>query len=413
MNHVLLKNIIMALGIVFTLYAGYWLGLQKNSNTLQPPIKNIYQSPPAESVDNSFPPDTNNKKNEPNTADTPPAMIDIFQQLLQTEKYEDATRLYHNTWSLSQNEADPLRQLFIQHIKELIAQPHNSNPSQQEAAFSSYLSDFYDDTDILLLKALHQSKQRFYYDALDTLLLAKTYAYTAEQQHQVNTTYQQLMTTIDQYLISQNNPNELISVYLHAEISGLLTDENQFRLITLYLENDNIIQAKYYADTLEINPLWKEKIAKIMPTHNTTSETGDSTKDSHTESTVTLTKVAHQFIVNTLLSKVNAPLLIDTGASITTITEAFYTSIKRKSNLRFQSKQTFNTASGETTGSIYLADTFTIGTYTLSDIEIAVLDYPSSKYSEGLLGMNVLRHFIFEIDQQNSLLKLTPTETEN
>ena len=399
-----------AIVILLTLSLGYWLGLQQDQSPQHLSNKNTNNQPLAEQ--SHLPSSTREEYHIPSSTsnNSVPATPSPFGQLLKAAKYAEAINTYQETWSISEDEADKLRQQFIEHLEQLVTQHSISSASRIENALSSYLADFYDDIDIILLKVLHQSKQGFYYDALDTLLLAKTYAYTVEQQQQVDTTYHQLLSAVDKHLIAQNNPTELISLYLHAEVNGLLTDENQFRLVTLYLGNDNALQANHYADALKDNPLWEEKITAIMPEQKTI-ETSDDSQNSHTGSTITLTKVAHQFVVDTLLSNVNAPLLIDTGASITTITEAFYSSIKRKSNLRFQSKQIFNTANGETTGNIYLADTFSIGEYTLRDVEIAVLDYPSSKYSKGLLGMNVLRNFTFEIDQQNNLLKLSPIET--
>jgi len=96
-----------------------------------------------------------------------------------------------------------------------------------------------------------------------------------------------------------------------------------------------------------------------------------------------------------------AHLPIDTGASPTTINKNHYQEIRQSSKFSYLQKQTFLTANGKTNGEIYTVDSMVIGGRTLKNLRIAVLDFPTSEYNSGLLGMNVLQRFKFEIDQQN------------
>ena len=41
-------------------------------------------------------------------------------------------------------------------------------------------------------------------------------------------------------------------------------------------------------------------------------------------------------------------------------------------------------------------------------IDIAIFDYDAAEETDGLLGMNVLRNYSFEIDQEKDLLYLSP-----
>ena len=45
---------------------------------------------------------------------------------------------------------------------------------------------------------------------------------------------------------------------------------------------------------------------------------------------------------------------------------------------------------------------------TIADTPIAVLDFESGNGVDGLLGMNVLRNYRFEIDQDRDLLRMSP-----
>ena len=57
---------------------------------------------------------------------------------------------------------------------------------------------------------------------------------------------------------------------------------------------------------------------------------------------------------------------------------------------------------------MYRAASIGLGDIQLNDIDIAVLDFPLASNVDGLLGMNVLRHYRFKIDQDGSLLHLHP-----
>ncbi|MFT6189669.1 MAG: clan AA aspartic protease (TIGR02281 family) [Granulosicoccus sp.] len=338
------------------------------------------------------------------SSSTPPPIRVIFNQLLTSEKYAEAINIYHATWNISQIEAANLKQLFIEHVHELIRR-RPGQTTEVDDALDTYLADFYDDIDILLLSAKYKARLGLHEETLDTLQLAKVYAYEKIQQQQVNSAYIAFMDTIDALFSEQKQWRTLISLYTRAEHTDLLTSSGQFRLVELYLLINDIEQARSYAEILATDTIWRDKIASIMPKVIPQKSTKNNADDSF-ESTIALTQRANQFIINAQLSTTDTPLLIDTGASITTITQTFYESIKRKVNMRYQTTQTFITANGKIKGSIYRVDQFVMGDYIINDVEIAVLDFHSSAESAGLLGMNILSQFRFEIDQQNSQLKL-------
>jgi predicted aspartyl protease len=53
-------------------------------------------------------------------------------------------------------------------------------------------------------------------------------------------------------------------------------------------------------------------------------------------------------------------------------------------------------------------DSIQLGEIKIPDLEIAVLDFELSDGLDGLLGMNVLRNYRFEIDQDKKLLYMSP-----
>jgi clan AA aspartic protease (TIGR02281 family) len=100
-------------------------------------------------------------------------------------------------------------------------------------------------------------------------------------------------------------------------------------------------------------------------------------------------------------------LIIDTGASMTTLTSESFARINH-AGFRYIGSRLFNTANGLTQGKVYRVESISLGEISIENLEIAVLDYGSAEGVDGLLGMNVLRNFRFEIDQDKELLYLRP-----
>jgi len=65
-------------------------------------------------------------------------------------------------------------------------------------------------------------------------------------------------------------------------------------------------------------------------------------------------------------------------------------------------------ANGLTQGEIYRVASISMGDARVDNLDIAVLDYEPPAGVDGLLGMNVLRNYRFEIDQDRELLYLRP-----
>ena len=57
---------------------------------------------------------------------------------------------------------------------------------------------------------------------------------------------------------------------------------------------------------------------------------------------------------------------------------------------------------------LYEIERFQIQDYFVNNMRFVVVDLGSMTKSDGLLGMNFLKAFDFEIDQQNDLLILAP-----
>lgn len=126
---------------------------------------------------------------------------------------------------------------------------------------------------------------------------------------------------------------------------------------------------------------------------------------------VPLKRSGSHYIVNALLDdKFNTALMIDTGASTSVVSQATFDALSSKLRPEFIGKYNINTANGLVQAPVYRFERMSIGRYYVNDIALVVMQLQHFS-ADGLLGMNFLRSFKFEIDQANARLVLSPFES--
>lgn len=119
---------------------------------------------------------------------------------------------------------------------------------------------------------------------------------------------------------------------------------------------------------------------------------------------IPLERSGKHFVVHVYMNRTPLRLLLDTGASITSVRQ------DKLAHLNIVKENVvFNTAGGQVSNHIYKADTFSVGEIELEDFIISGTHYYDDS-DDGLLGMNFLRKFDFKIDQQANILYLTKVE---
>ena len=124
-----------------------------------------------------------------------------------------------------------------------------------------------------------------------------------------------------------------------------------------------------------------------------------------------LIKQSAHYLIEGQLNSFKITLLIDTGASISVLSEWFFKQKKSQLNPEFVRHAVIDTAGGIVEAPIYRFKSFAIGEYRVRDIEFVVMALSQNNgASQGLLGMNFLKYFAFNLDQDKQHLILQPRD---
>lgn len=119
---------------------------------------------------------------------------------------------------------------------------------------------------------------------------------------------------------------------------------------------------------------------------------------------VPLRRLGSHFVLEAQLAGTTIELMIDTGASVTSLTQQQFTTLIQA--VDYLDTRTVSTANGLANVEFYQSEQMQIGDQVRGPIQFAVMN--EMRAGPGLLGMNFLRHFDFDIDQHNAVLILRP-----
>ena len=331
--------------------------------------------------------------------------VSSFRDLLAGQDFEQAVAYYEQALDFGEGYQVLLKPALEDYLQTCLRQC-------REGVFTSlvdvWLATYYDDIPVLLLLAQYQQQQGFPEEAVKVLHMANTYAYQAGQREQVSLALRRLVKSTDDYLAPQQRWIELLGFYELVEAVGVTEPAFLFRQAMIYRtigepgRSRDMLLALRASDN-ELDPRWTQAIdsqlAEIAP---------EPEAEPVPANAIPLMRQGDHFLVETRLNnRKRLVLMIDSGASITSISRSSFDNI---SSASFQGRgsRLFNTASGITHGDVFSVDSLELGNARINDIEVAVLDYEPRAGVDGLLGMNVLRNYRFEIDQENALLYLQP-----
>jgi len=328
-----------------------------------------------------------------------------FAELLESREYDQSIVYYETAVQIGEANQALLKPELLAYLR---AHVHGCADGVFIDLVDLWLEAYYADIEVLLLLADNQRFCGSPGEAARTLQMANTYAVNPGELENVAAAVAGLVGATDKYLSGQQRWVELLGFYEFLEATDLATNTSQLRRASLYeqigeiqhsrelllelRENDDRMNAEWTAAlNLQLANSAEQPFAKDRPQHE-----------------IPLTRRGNHYLVSAAINGASQlALVIDTGASITTVSKARFSQIEN-TGFRYLGTQLFNTPNGMTQGEIYNADSIQLGEIKIPDLEIAVLDFELSGGLDGLLGMNVLRNYRFEIDQDKELLYMSP-----
>ena len=329
-----------------------------------------------------------------------------FKKQLTAHNYVAAIDIYQLSLDANDTGDLGLKPLLMEHIEMLIS---SSSQSQFTELTELYLSVFYDDIDVLLSLAKFNRSTGFLAEAAAILHLVKSYAYTNRDKITVEATIDDFISQVHTDLVSADDLFGLANIYQQMHRLNLLTPMHRLRQAQLSIQTGSMASAREILADLIQEPSISAEAEQIMLNHQQELSLGKGNKmamKNGYSDQIVLARRGNQYLADLEIQDTKVALLIDTGASMTTLSQQAFQTLSNNHTFDLLGQRIFNTANGIAKGNIYQVDSLTLGRFTMAGIQIAVLDFSMPDGVDGLLGMNILANFRFHIDQKTQMLYL-------
>ncbi len=324
----------------------------------------------------------------------------LFDKLLGAHRYSEAMDLYQAQYN--EQVIFKLRGVLLDHLEHLLRAQDQNNFSDLTNAF---LAIYYDDIDVLLLLAKFNNANGLYMEAVNIYQLAKSYAYSNTQQQKVIQSFNQFVERVDRFYAEKKDWFSLINLYTHIDATGLLSSHYQYRQAIIYHKSGDDYSAIEQLERLENDSLVGNQATATL--NQLVGNNVQPTNPWQGAERVSLQRRGNQYLVDLGLNRRDkVTLLIDTGASMTTLSRSSFQSLNSNRQAVEVGQRVFQTANGVVKGTVYSMPQLNLGPFSMRNIQVAVLDFTMSSGVDGLLGMNVLGQFRFQIDQDDVSLYL-------
>jgi predicted aspartyl protease len=230
--------------------------------------------------------------------------------------------------------------------------------------------------------------------ALD-LLVDLRYLVSFNEQKSIHTRIKSISKSYIGKLNEAENFKDLIDFLMTRMNIGILSEFYSYELAKVYLKLKKYYESIEVLQLLKYNELYKERAIALLNYVQLKLE-----EQEEYPIQIPLIRYGLHFLVKAKVDNIEVTLMLDTGASTTTIDihKIQYLPIIRENVL-------FHTAAGKLYENIHQAREFKIGSTILTDFSVSASHFTSG-FKDGLLGMNFLGNFKFKIDQREAILYL-------
>ena len=338
-------------------------------------------------------------------------LLNKFTALLHQHKFDAAMNLYlEQGTELAVKEQQSWRAVVIDFLSRRL---DNGETELFSELAGMWLQFNYSDIDVLLLVAQYNRVLGYHGEALQTYIQAYAHAHSSFAQNKVHSDLQDFIFAREKDWMNRNKWHELTGFFAQLDELDLATHTQQFRYAELLLMQQNEQVGYLVLDELaQINAGWRQRVEELKAQYEKDGEYALSASNSPAfQSAITMKPAKGHYLIDVGINRENqATLLLDTGATITMITVETFSRMVSSTGWQDHGWAMFNTANGLVRGRIVQVDQLQFGGYSLENVRLAVQTADLGEGVHGLLGMNVLSKFHFQIDQDNHKLRLTPRE---
>ena len=391
--------VLCALSIIIGVAIGWWLRNSQNT----PDLLLELNSRPEHSSGNTIAVDKIERMVDDSETDSRQVRF-RFVQSIDSGRFDEAFTIFRHH---DRYHSDIAAELYIEFIKR-IHWYHENNDLKPAINLLELFTEYYSrDSGLLRELANTYTAANQFTKALDAYTNARSYSCTREEIRSLDQQIHQVAHRLYEQGRGESSLGRLIPTFL--TLSYLEPDYSfyRFALAEGYLTVNDIQSAIRELKELQIqgHERASELLAQLVPARHADDENSGKT-------VIPLSGTGGQYVVDTVAgSRHNARMLIDTGSSVTTLPSSILLELQKQKQASRVGDIDLATANGTYRSSLYRLEQFQIGDFLVSNLEAAEFD-PVDQSIDGLLGMNVLNHFNFFIDQNRQQLSLMPRQME-
>ncbi|MCG8314122.1 MAG: retroviral-like aspartic protease family protein [Pseudomonadales bacterium] len=333
----------------------------------------------------------------------PAPPLDFFLQWLQQKEYRRAIEFLALLPSKNDNQSF---EYYRQRLFNSLVNDKSLNQHDVIEIIDHYLSYYHNDYEFLVQKARYQEAVADYLGALQTLYAAKLYVISPNIQKEIRDRIDRFLKDKSKLLVA-NNPT-----VLGRMIEVVQDKEPQYVPLAL-LNAETLIQWKQYdkaytqLDNLPLDGINDQRVNLLLRKVASLQQAISHSEAEFTEKGIPLQRIGHHYVVDLEILGVGLTrLIIDTGASYTTLSDRILVGLQEPYGRIVKDNVRVNTANGLVIGQLFKSNLVRLGDHELVDIELISIPLENFNDIDGLLGMNILKQFEFRIDQENSVLIL-------
>ncbi|WP_149982188.1 retroviral-like aspartic protease family protein [Pseudoalteromonas rhizosphaerae] len=316
----------------------------------------------------------------------------LYQQALQQFNQRQFTAALASYQALTTSQPLQAEQLYFLWLDKLDNWLKNNELTVAETFLQLFLNSYPYDINMLQLDAERLVKNQQLHQAIVALLSLQSLANESQQaainMRLIQLTMAQIKTLTEQHAWQKTINQTLVWLDYDNENPNYL-----FALANAYYHLGDLLSAQATLERFPLEHPLQAKVAELQ------------TRIAQAQSGIDLVPLrpygAHYLLDMQINDALNTQLMIDTGASFTVLPNNVFQALRPIPD--YIDSLSINTANGQVIAKRYQLDSILIGQQYIENFEVLVIDNHSGY---GLLGMNFLQLFKFNINQQTNQLEL-------